>query len=68
MRPENLANMDRKPQIPYPEIVIYSGADALAQLHRIRCEREPTLCLLCTLIAGGKRKIRIDPEDFEYEN
>jgi hypothetical protein len=61
--------MGRKSQeIPYPEIRTYTGTDATAQLHRIRCEREPAECLVCTLISDKNRKIWTEPEYTEYIN
>jgi len=51
-----------KSPVPYPEITTYTGADALAILHRIRCKREVAECLFCTLISGANRTIRVKPE------
>jgi hypothetical protein len=45
------------------EIRTYTGADALALLHQELAE-----CLLCTLISGANRKIRVEPEKTPYVN
>ena len=62
------AKMVPKSKVPYPEIKTFTGVDATAQLHRIRCEREPAECLACTLISGKNRKIRGEPEHSHYTN
>ncbi len=39
-----------------PEVTTYKGADALAIVHRIRCERAE--CFLCDLIKDSGKKVK----------
>jgi len=46
----------RSTDMELPEVTTYKGADALAMVHRIRCERAE--CFFCDLIKDSGRKVK----------